>query len=288
MLCLSASHHFIIATMTQASRPWLLCFIGLRISKAESVSGIILVRSHCSQSLISFTHAFSLACPLGALFRRCELIRFAILCSVSLVALFSYSDTINLRGKYTGGHVECQYALMSFGIPPSVLGVDHEGNIKKEFIMACIKRHSTQDVPSFETQQVGHNSLAVDVASNKDVLLGRGLPYQTHPGNIHLSKLIEERQDEYNDAPKFHKTVITWEIVKRVQEEVGGRFLEKDESLGTWKICSNDAARLKVAYGFRSRVKMQRSSATSTATKTKCRNDVDISGNHAEKRLRVT
>lgn len=177
---------------------------------------------------------------------------------------------------------------MSFGISPSVLGVDHEGSLKKEFVMNCIQRHSTTDVPSYATEHVdSQNNVVVDIASNKDVLLGRGLPYQTHPGNIHLSKLIEERQDEYNDAPKFQKTVITWEIVKRVQEEFGGRFLEKDESLGTWKVCSNDAARLKVAYGFRSRVKMQRSATTTASTKAKNRLDAEGSHRHAEKRLRV-
>ena len=109
------------------------------------------------------------------------------------------------------------------------------------------------------------------VATDKDVLLGRGIPYQNHPGNVRLSKIIEQRLDEFNNAStKFHKTIITWDVLKTVQEEYGGRFLEKDGSgdddgnfaTMTWKVCSNNAARFKVAYGFRSLNKIHRRDAS--------------------------
>ena len=77
-------------------------------------------------------------------------------------------------------------------------------------------------------------SNTIVAATDLDVLLGRGKPSQRHPGNLQLSKLIEERQVEYHSADKARKVELSWEIVKAVQYELGGRFLEKDETSGEW------------------------------------------------------
>ena len=69
------------------------------------------------------------------------------------------------------------------------------------------------------------------------VLFGRGKPSQKHPGNLRLAKLIEERQVEYHQADKTRKVKLSWEIVKLVREDKGGRFLEKDDSTGEWYVC---------------------------------------------------
>ena len=193
-----------------------------------------------------------------------------------------------------GGHVECQYALMSYGLPSSLFPYDHEGNMKNDFIDRCIKSSKaaypeselvvTDTVKSCsdagedtDINMTGHNiGDYVEVATDRDVLLGRGVPYQSHPGNIHLAKLIEEKDESFSKASKFDKTVITWELVKVIQDEYSGRFLERDcdgdnagasdaanatsaaGGGGAWRVCTNEAARAKVAVGFRSRLKMQR------------------------------
>ena len=66
----------------------------------------------------------------------------------------------------------------------------------------------------------------VAIATNKDVLFGRGKPYQVHPGNVRLAELIEERQMEYNAANRQRKTDISWEIVEAIVNN-GGRFMKK-------------------------------------------------------------
>ena len=122
----------------------------------------------------------------------------------------------------------------------------------------------------------------IEVATEKDVLLGRGIPMQRHPGNVRLRKLIEDRQDEFWRATKFEKTVIAYDIMKSVQNEWGGRFLERQQpsqsttsaaaaggGLGTWKVCSDHVARNKVSYGFRSlRKKKARRLGNTTSTST--------------------
>ena len=150
--------------------------------------------------------------------------------------------------------MECQYALLSFGVSPDIISIDQTGKMKEGMIEAFIeKRTNKESGPNPKEPTTG----GIDTATDKDVLLGRGKPYQNHPGNVQLKKLIEVRREEFNNAPKFQKTVISWEILKMMQNEYQARFLEKDETTGKWKVCEDEAARIKVAYGFRARPKPQ-------------------------------
>ena len=192
--------------------------------------------------------------------------------------------SINASTTQKGGHVEVQYALMQFGIPISNLHIDHEGNLDKKFVLQLVEQYRVREAAAARTRQQqaagtasgNSDSAMIEIATDNDVLLGRGKPYQSHPGNVLLSQLIKERLDEFHNAPKVDKTVITWQIVTRMREDYNGRFLERvataaDDSTSTttggsggWKECSNEVARIKVAYGFRSRVKMQRKRGSNT------------------------
>ena len=149
---------------------------------------------------------------------------------------------------------------MSFGITSSIFPIDQNGNLKKGVVDEYIQRLKTweEEAERNRSQRMDEMPGDVELATSKDVLLGRGSPYQTHPGNIRLGKIIETRQDEFNKAPRFQKTVITWEIVKVIQRDIGGRFLERDEVTDTWKVCSDELARSKVASGFRVLARSQR------------------------------
>lgn len=163
----------------------------------------------------------------------------------------------------SGGHIECQYELMSYGIPITNVNLDHDGNLDTENIL---RRIEDRRIKEFAMKELAAASNVVEVATDNDVLLGRGKPYQVHPGNLKLAKLIEERHEQFNNASKAEKTVITWQIVTEVREKHGGRFLERDESTGAWKERDNEVARIKVAYGFRSHLKMQRKRGRDTGS----------------------
>ena len=97
-------------------------------------------------------------------------------------------------------------------------------------------------------------------ATDNDVLLGRGVPFQRHPGNVMLANLINDRREEYRNGKRSEKTAITWDIVYEIQNHVGGRFLEKEDAEhgGAWKVATDFDAREKVSVGFRSNFKMER------------------------------
>ena len=164
------------------------------------------------------------------------------------------------RDHHGTHHMECQYQLLSYGIPTSALSVDSDGNVRHDIIENYIAKQEIRDsklLDSIQQQESATDSnngcIYVTCATDKDVLLGRGVPYFTHPGNVQLTAIIEQRKDEIDHcSTKFEKTALSWDIVKQVQQDLGGRFLVKDASRGgAWRIADDAAARLKVAYAFR-------------------------------------
>ena len=202
-----------------------------------------------------------------------------------------------------GGFMECRYKLMSYGLPEEFYIIDHNGNLKHDFVNIWIERQrvleqqrllmesfdvtesdpkdkATHDDPTICKMDVSSSGGAevplttpsrlndVTIATNADVLLGRGVANQCHPGNVRLTKLIKDHWEKYNAVDKVDKTVMTWTIVKLIQNE-GGRFLERETisansttitntNFGSWKVCDDEVARNRVATGFRSQSKSQR------------------------------
>ena len=63
--------------------------------------------------------------------------------------------------------------------------------------------------------------------------------------------MVEGCYDEYDSSTFESKTRIAEEIVVRVQEEYGGKFLKRDEEKGMWMVVTNVEARNKVSHSFR-------------------------------------
>ena len=136
-----------------------------------------------------------------------------------------------------GSHQECQYELMSFGIPQSLLYFDESGILKMAKVLdyASLLREK-------ETHFSGVWNDDDNVATKHDVLLGRGKPFRVHSGNMALARLIEQYQGEYMEGDRFEKTAISWNILSTIQDGYGGRFIEKDERTGAWQVVSQDCS----------------------------------------------
>ena len=92
-----------------------------------------------------------------------------------------------------------------------------------------------------------------------------------------LLSIQETAEQVAEGLEQVEKKELCWTIVKLIQQEYGGRFLERVSSSSSassstrnttlaknedydmfWKEVPDDVARNKVAYGFRSLVKMQK------------------------------
>jgi hypothetical protein len=129
---------------------------------------------------------------------------------------------------------------MTFGVPVKVFPISDNGELKLADFHKWIKKRSKKDT----VLRQGRPFLVVDLPSSKDILLGRGKPCQTHPGNDALRYLCERRIGEYNATPKGEKPVIASAVVRTC-----GRFLKR-ESDGWWTEASHDVATDKVIKIF--------------------------------------
>lgn len=133
------------------------------------------------------------------------------------------------------------YSLQTFGIQTTNFPITTDGEIEtaanKQF-WEKQRRH----------ERMSSKVVRVIVPGRNDVLLGKGIPIQTHIGNIRYRQLVSDCKDTYERSTYTQKKQITEEIVDLVKQS-GGRFL-KDDGAG-WLEAEDEVARLKVSRSFR-------------------------------------
>jgi hypothetical protein len=88
----------------------------------------------------------------------------------------------------------------------------------------------------------------------RDVLCGRGKPFQDHPGNLRLHKIVNRHQEKYLSSRRYNKLAITEDIVEEIKKPGNGeaaRFLKRSEDMSCWLEVSDDIAREKVSHALR-------------------------------------
>ena len=169
-----------------------------------------------------------------------------------------YINLQRIKEEHVGG--------ASFSSPSSRMGKKQEAGRKLAPPCKSVSKTKQMATPAtaMKTAVSGPPTAVVhedDITSN-DVLLGRGIPIQSHEGNLKLAILIEKYADDHKAGSRHEKVYITWKILKSVKTDRGGRFLEK---VGTdkatdcyWREVDDNVARAKVSYGFRTLSKMQK------------------------------
>jgi hypothetical protein len=64
----------------------------------------------------------------------------------------------------------------------------------------------------------------------EDILLGRGKPYQSHLGNEAMRQLVEKHKDRYNSLPRDKRGLIANQLLHKIIEDGGSRFLKKQQA----------------------------------------------------------
>ena len=194
--------------------------------------------------------------------------------------------------------MECHYKLLSFGIPEELMLSDHEGNLRQEYVdfwiqkqkdfeqkrilqqqhlhqqqqlvhpgaapsanvsPAVVEGHGTSASLAIISNNNGNRDIDEITPTDKDILLGR--KERRRPGNARLTQLVEEYYEAYQAASMIDKTMLSWKIVRIITDDEGRRFLERDSTStgdAKWKVVSDETARYKVAYGFRTHSKLVR------------------------------
>ena len=162
-----------------------------------------------------------------------------------------------------GSDLECQYKLMTFGIPSAMLPVSSNGEVDGSSFQNWIEGRKRSDGPT----TIGQEALVIVIPGPCDVLLGRGKLIQEHTGNLRYRHIVESHTEQYERCSKTEKTQLASEIVQIVKDR-GGRFLKKiDEG---WVEANAETVRDKVSHSFRNRrsvVNGSRKKGSNKATK---------------------
>ena len=154
-------------------------------------------------------------------------------------------------------------ALNSFGIPAELIPVDEitgceleTRRFHDEYLSS--RRQFEDQLKEIQTQR---EEIRI-VPTSKDVLLGRGRPFQFHVGNLRLAALIDQHRSRYTEAGSTYgkKNIICDEIVDLIHES-GGRFLKQKDSNNPpegWEVVRMDVARDKVSHSFRTTKRTKR------------------------------
>ena len=144
-----------------------------------------------------------------------------------------------------GSHTECQYKLMTFGLPVNHFPVTYEGELKTAGHLKWLARRQIRE----EALQSVGTFRGIDIPGSKDALFGRGKTIQDHNGNVLMRSLIEEYMPEYRRAAKKEKGKVAWKVVMATKA-LGGRFLKRD-STGWWVEVTDEIAREKISMTYR-------------------------------------
>ena len=104
--------------------------------------------------------------------------------------------------------------------------------------------------------------------TSNDVIKGRGVPTQNHPGNRYFRQLVADRKPQYALMQKTaEKEAIAIQILKAVQSQTPpGRFLDKRDN-GSYYIVDRKVVLVKIKQALREgRGQMIKSSGTKPAT----------------------
>ena len=105
----------------------------------------------------------------------------------------------------------------------------------------------------------------IDDPTPVGVLLGRGKPVQSHPGNQRMLRIVDEHRARYLQAERKDKHEIIEEIM-RILQECGGRFLTRVDYENYWIEVSHSIAYRKVGHAFRSKARTTRNLESWTTT----------------------
>ena len=155
-----------------------------------------------------------------------------------------------------GTDLEVQYSLLTFGIDCGELPVNPDGSLKREWLKDQIQHQVEQDKERMR-KETEESKGYVLFPTNKDVLMGRGRPFQSFTGNLQFARITDKHRDRYQNASEhLDKACIAANIATMVQES-GSRFLKRRDGVG-WEIASESVVREKVCQSLRSKPKVDK------------------------------
>jgi hypothetical protein len=135
---------------------------------------------------------------------------------------------------------------MTFGISVDWLPVTYEGELKTSNHTKWVARREVKD----SNMMCSGRHEGIDLPSHNDVLLGRGKPYQDHPGNVRMRYLVDMHLCDYKSSKVLgQKTLLAAKVIASIKQD-SCRFLKRNAA-GWWLEVPEEGAVVKVLKTFK-------------------------------------
>ena len=184
-----------------------------------------------------------------------------------------FPDHLRIRTRiHYGTDLELQYQLQGHGIPIHTFPVDSDGNLREDIQNAWFYKHlQAMEGPNAKPAEIEHHNwherLIEDIDDSDtgyssptspprhDILLGRGRPIQSHPGNVCFREYLKQFSHEYDEAPRHLRRMVRLKIREDLKSR-GIRFLQERD--GRWVECSVTEAEKTIGQAFRNQRKQSK------------------------------
>jgi len=146
--------------------------------------------------------------------------------------------------------MECQYMVMSFGVPESLF--------QNESVAKFLNYIDETKQKEADTIEEAKKEGRIDNPRETDIVMGRGKPFINFPGNKAVQSLINDsfRIQYRNLGSRDEKTVMSEAVLQMIKDK-GIRFLKRDVKRGTWIQVDSMTAREKVSNILRMKPSVQ-------------------------------
>jgi hypothetical protein len=172
---------------------------------------------------------------------------------------------------HRGSLCECQYELMTFGLPSASLPYNNDGTLKlgnhKKWYQRRVIKENEENLQEQQQQQLQQGEKTpfcfsgIDLPSPTDILLGKGKTILDHRGNQAFQEVMQRYEDDYLMAKRNGgKTKVARQVIEEVKHHsdksyLSGRFLrrrQEDTTSGWWEeVTEEEALIARVCSGFR-------------------------------------
>jgi len=170
----------------------------------------------------------------------------------ALGSLFMMASTPSVRVRtrlHYGSITECQYKLMSYGIPSDQLPIKNSGIIKIQNQKKWIAFRKMKD--RVIEDEGWYSVSGTFCPSTTDVIAIGGMHFYKFLGNCRYREMLEASLESYDNANSVQEKIrITNQILLNI-EASGGRFLVRDKQGCWWAPANEQTARVKVSNAFR-------------------------------------
>lgn len=188
--------------------------------------------------------------------------------SILGVSTKAFSTYIRARTRLNyGSDLELQYQLQSLGIPLQDFPVDKDGNLRQSVIDNWYHEELRKTNGKCKSESANHRPVAISnpnplmmmqlarvpVAVHprpQDILFGRGVGCQNHPGNVRFREIMLSYKEQYDNVPRSKRREMM-SALRHALQAGGSRFLRLSEG-GNWEECNAAEADTKVGQFFRS------------------------------------